>query len=64
MLSCKEITHLVSQSQDRKLGLSERIGLYIHLKICDGCRNFNAQLAFIRRAARQLAERADRESEK
>jgi len=61
MLSCKDVTHLVSQSMDRKLGWFERVGLYLHLKICDGCRNFSAQMAFIRRAARQLS---DRESEK
>lgn len=57
MLTCKDVTHLVSQSMDRKLGLPERIGLYIHLKICDGCRNFSAQLALMRRAAQRLSDR-------
>jgi hypothetical protein len=48
----------MSQAQDRELSLGERASLQIHLAICRGCRAFNAQLAFLRRAMRQLlAER-------
>jgi len=55
MLTCKEVTHLVSQSQDRPLRLGERISLRLHLRICNGCRNFSTQLDLIRRACRRLA---------
>jgi Putative zinc-finger len=50
MLKCKEITHLVSESQDRKLGLSERMQLEMHLVMCTGCSNFRRQMAFLRAA--------------
>jgi len=40
MLTCKEITHLLSESQDRKLSISEKVQLEMHLAMCKGCRNF------------------------
>ena len=53
MLKCKEITHLLSESQDRKLTLSERFQLEMHLAMCDGCKNFKGQMAFLRQACRR-----------
>ena len=61
MLSCKEVTRLVSQRQDRTLALGERVALRLHFAICAGCRNVNQQIDFLRRAVRRLAERADEE---
>ena len=61
MLSCKEATRLVSERQDRALGLGGRVALRLHFAICEGCRNVNAQIGFLRRAVRRLAERADQE---
>ena len=61
MLSCREVTRLVSQRQDRALGLRERVALRLHFAICEGCRNVNAQMDFLRRAVRRLSERADTE---
>jgi predicted anti-sigma-YlaC factor YlaD len=60
MLSCKEATRLMSDAQDRKLGLAERLQLDLHLAICKGCRNFGDQMAFLRRACRAWAERRQR----
>jgi predicted anti-sigma-YlaC factor YlaD len=50
MLSCKEVSHLLSESQDRKLNLSEKMHLEMHLAICRGCRNFKEQMNFLRQA--------------
>lgn len=50
MLSCKEVSKLLSQAQDRRLGWREKLGLALHLKLCEGCVNFRRQLAFIRAA--------------
>lgn len=61
MLSCKEVTRLVSQRQDRALGLGERVALRLHFAICEGCRNVNHQIDFLRRAMRRLAEREEEE---
>jgi len=55
MLSCKETSRLLSQGEDRKLGFGERIALRVHLAICDGCGNFNAQLRFLRLAVKNLS---------
>ena len=52
--SCKEVSHLVSQGLDRRLGFGERLGLRVHLAICDGCANFKRQMEFLRRAMRKL----------
>jgi hypothetical protein len=59
MRSCKEISVLLSEAHERKLGLAEQLGLRLHLLLCDGCRNFRRQLAFIRAAARRYPDRDD-----
>ena len=51
--SCREASELLSQAQDRTLTAREKLVLYVHLPLCDGCRNFREQLAFLRRAARR-----------
>lgn len=55
MLSCKEVTHLLSIEQDGKLTLSERVQTEMHLFICKGCANFRKQMDFLRTACRSLA---------
>jgi hypothetical protein len=35
---------------DRRLSFPERIGLRLHVGICDACTRFTAQVAFLRRA--------------
>ena len=50
MLSCKEVTRLLSQAQDRPLALGERIKLRLHLVACTACTRYARQLAFMRTA--------------
>ena len=54
LLSCKEVSRIVSQGLDRDLGFGERVRLRVHLAICDGCSNFTKQLAFLRTAVQRL----------
>ena len=62
MLSCKEATHLMSESQDRQLGLSEKMQLEMHLALCKGCKNFKSQMNFLRAACqRYVKERSQDE---
>ena len=56
MLSCKEVSRLVSQGEDRKLAFGERVALRLHLAICQGCRNVTVQFRFLRRAVRRLSD--------
>jgi hypothetical protein len=59
MLSCKETSRLLSQGEDRRLGFGERVALRLHLAICDGCRNGNAQFRFLRLAVKSLSSDGD-----
>jgi putative zinc finger protein len=52
--SCKEVSHLVSQGLDRRLGFADRVRLRLHLAICDGCTNFKRQMDFLRKAMLRL----------
>jgi hypothetical protein len=45
----------MSEAQDRQLSLGERASLQFHLAICRGCRAFNRQIEFLRRAMRELS---------
>ena len=50
MLTCKDASQLISEGQDRKLDLRERIGLRLHLWMCKSCRLFEKQLGLLRQA--------------
>jgi hypothetical protein len=63
MLTCKDASHLLSQRQERPLGLRERLGLRLHLWMCVSCRRFEQQLALMRQALRALRRRAETEAE-
>jgi len=59
LLSCKETTRLLSQGEDRRLAFGERVALRVHLTICEGCRNVNAQFHFLRTAVKSLSRDGD-----
>ena len=50
MLSCKDASRLISRMQDEELSALRRWMLQMHLRACDGCTRFKAQLAFVREA--------------
>ncbi len=49
-LSCREASRLLSEAQDGRLRLGERLTLRLHLGVCDACTRVAGQLAFLRRA--------------
>jgi hypothetical protein len=53
VLTCRQVSHLVSEEQDRRLGWLERWRLRVHLKVCEGCRHFHDNMQFMRRAIRR-----------
>lgn len=59
MLSCKETSQLISQAQDRELGIVERMQLELHLAMCKGCSNLRKQMDFLRGAIRRYPSAAD-----
>lgn len=58
MRNCREITRLLSESQERELTLAERASLKVHLAMCSGCRNFDKHLGTLRKVARSYAQGA------
>ena len=60
MLSCKDVTRLISESMDTSLPLGERIGVRIHLLICRFCARYKRQLLLIRETLRRLVAAEDR----
>jgi hypothetical protein len=56
ILSCKDVSHLVSQMQERKLGRFEGWALRLHLAVCDACTRFETQMRFLRDAMRRYRE--------
>ncbi len=59
MLNCEQATRLLSEREDRALGVGERTRLRMHTWICVSCRNFGGQLGFIRQAVLGFAARED-----
>ena len=55
MKSCREVTRLLSEAQERPLTLGERTSLRIHLMICAACRNFGQQMHSLRQISRTYA---------
>lgn len=46
--TCKETSLLVTQSMDRRLNWHERLGMRIHLAVCDNCARFVRQMQLVR----------------
>ena len=53
MMNCKHATKLMSQERDSSLSIKQQIELRFHMMMCSGCRNYNKQMAFIRKTMQQ-----------
>lgn len=42
-VSCRKATDLLERREFRALGTGERIGLWLHLRVCDACRAYERQ---------------------
>jgi hypothetical protein len=49
-LTCREAARLLLERENRKLGAMERLGLRVHLGICEMCTRFDGQLRLMDRA--------------
>lgn len=57
--NCKETSTLVTQSMDRRLNWHERLGMRLHLMICDNCVRFVKQMNLIRSWLSKVDEELD-----
>lgn len=48
--NCREVTRLLLERENRRLGLLEWIRVRLHLGICEMCTRFNGQLGVMNRA--------------
>jgi hypothetical protein len=60
-LNCREVTRLTLEGEDRRLGLFDRIGIRLHLMICDACPRFAKQVKLMRQAIGQWRRYRDAE---
>jgi predicted anti-sigma-YlaC factor YlaD len=57
--TCKQAARLQSDALDRRLSLSQRVGLRIHLFLCRWCRRYGQQIAILRVIGKRCAEDQD-----
>ena len=63
MKSCDEITHLVSEGQERSLTSRKSSNCACTLLYCSGCRNFRKNIHFIRSAMKGFAAGRDHQNQ-
>ena len=51
--SCREASRLQSEALDHPLTLTQRIGLGIHLLLCQWCRRYGRQIRFLHHTAHE-----------
>jgi hypothetical protein len=62
MLSCKDVTQLISESMDRDLPVRKRMAMRFHLLMCKFCSRYEKQLLFIRNTVRQYTHKIEDDS--
>ncbi len=63
MLSCRDVTQLLSESMDTSLPIGKRIGVRFHLLMCKFCARYERQLLLIRDTVRRLVASEDQPGE-
>lgn len=58
MPDCRTLATLLSQSQDDRPPLAIRARMRLHLLTCQGCRNVDEQMRFVRTAIQALKANA------
>jgi predicted anti-sigma-YlaC factor YlaD len=48
--TCRDVTRLVLEGEDRRLPLADRLVVRLHLTACDGCTRFVSQVGLMRGA--------------
>ena len=55
-LDCQEVSRLISAAQEAGLPSAQSARLRLHFLACETCRNVEEQMAFLRRAMRELGK--------
>lgn len=54
MMRCREVTRLIASGDAQHAGWLMRMQLWVHLRMCEHCRRYAAQIRAIGKAARDL----------
>ncbi|TAN37284.1 MAG: zf-HC2 domain-containing protein [Verrucomicrobia bacterium] len=49
MLTCKEVSRLVSESLDQRLPFGQRVAMRLHLLMCRACRAYKNRMLLLRK---------------
>ena len=63
MLSCKDVTQLISESMDHSLPIGKRIGMRLHLLMCKFCARYERQLLLICETVSHIAATEEKPGE-
>ena len=63
MLSCKDVTQLLSESMDTSLPIGKRVGMRLHLLMCKFCARYERQLLLIRETVRRIVASEEKPGE-
>ncbi len=55
-INCKDAARLMSESKDRSLTFSERIGLFIHKHLCKPCVKFDEQIEHLHQMGKSIGD--------
>jgi predicted anti-sigma-YlaC factor YlaD len=61
MMTCKDVSTLVSMGDVERAPMARRMAVWLHLAMCRHCRAFRRQMALMGRAARLVSEAFGRE---
>lgn len=57
--SCRQVTRMQSFALDGHLSRRERLGVYLHLLLCQWCRRYGRQIRFLHDALHENGERLE-----
>lgn len=49
VMTCRDVAPLISQALDRRLGITDRTAIRLHVAVCPSCRRYRGQLTLLRR---------------
>jgi hypothetical protein len=55
--NCQQAARFQSEAMDKKLSFVKRVGLRLHLLICDLCRRYGKQIRFLHGAAHEHGDK-------
>jgi hypothetical protein len=56
LFSCQDVSHILSEMQERDLSVTERWRLRWHLAVCSACVALEKQMRFLNEAMRRYRE--------